>query len=425
MAANEKHVVMKYSLAKALMDAGVHHFDSGGGVVGGGGAGGVLPDIAGALTTQNTFQAQAPTGAATTGQQQSELAGQLQNEAAGNGPNPAQIQYQQNAQAIAQQQAALAAQNRALNPGLAARQSSNAAVQAGQTAAGGAAAQQAEQQIAAQQQMEGLTGQEQTGDLQAAGINAQVAQNNTNSVNNTEGGLLNSVGGVLGSIFAKGGKVPDHISKMAAIYHPKKYAGGGSIQIPGLPNFGNANNLPPPMKNPISSMMSSSGGSMTAPSPNASLGSNPLGISGVSGTSAAPAMSSAPALGSSAGIGAPAAAPGLGIGTLAADPEVAALAMKAGGGVPGKAKVKGDSYKNDTVPALVSPGEEVIDRETMNDPGPIGKMARTVAAHINQKNGQGKASDFMNSLQEKASKKDDSQKGYEKIADAKRKRGKK
>lgn len=420
----EKHVVMKYSLAKALMDAGVHHFDSGGGVISAGNSN-PLSGISGALTTQNSFNATAPTNSATVGTQQEQLAGQLQNEAAGNGPNPAQIQYEQNAQTIAQQQAALNAQNRSLNPGLAARLSSNAAVQSGQSAAGGAAAQQAEQQLAAQQQMEGLTGQEQTGALQAAGINAQVAQNNTNSVNNTEGGLLNSVGGVLGSIFAKGGKVPDHISKMASIYHAKKYAGGGSIQIPGLPNFSNANNLPPPMKSPVSSMMSSPGGSPTPASPNASLGSNPLGISGVSSTSAAPAMSSVPALGSSAGIGAPAAAPSLGIGTLAADPEVAALALKAGGSVPGKAKVKGDSYKNDTVPALVSPGEEVIDRETLQDPGPIGKMARTVAAHINQKNSQGKAADFMNSLQEKASKKDDSQKGYQKIADAKRKRGKK
>lgn len=39
-----------------------------------------------------------------------------------------------------------------------------------------------------------------------------------------------------------------------------------------------------------------------------------------------------------------------------------------GGKVPGKASVFGDSIKNDTVPALLSPGEVVIPRSIMNDP---------------------------------------------------------
>lgn len=46
-----------------------------------------------------------------------------------------------------------------------------------------------------------------------------------------------------------------------------------------------------------------------------------------------------------------------------------ALAMQQGGQVPGTAKVKGDSLKNDTVPAMLSPGEVVVPR-TVVEKGP-------------------------------------------------------
>lgn len=42
--------------------------------------------------------------------------------------------------------------------------------------------------------------------------------------------------------------------------------------------------------------------------------------------------------------------------------------LKAGGKVPGQAKVKGDSKENDTVPAMLSPGEIVIPRSIAKDP---------------------------------------------------------
>lgn len=229
---HEKKLEFLHKIAKLGLDH-IQKYDTGGGVVGGGGSGGVLSDVSGALTTQNTFSAQAPTSSATVGQQQAGLAGQLQNEAAGNGPNPAQLQYQQNAQNLAQQTATNNAQNRALAPGLAARMSSASAAQTGQQEAGTAAAQQAQQQLAAQGQLEGLTGQEQTGALGAAGINAQVSQNNANAVNNTEGGIVSGIGGAIGSLvgLAQGGEV-------------KKMASGGSISIPGSASFSNASNLP-------------------------------------------------------------------------------------------------------------------------------------------------------------------------------------
>ena len=52
------------------------------------------------------------------------------------------------------------------------------------------------------------------------------------------------------------------------------------------------------------------------------------------------------------------------------------FAFAEGGVVPGKATVFGDSYKNDTVPALLSPGEVVIPRSKMQDPA----NARLVSA---------------------------------------------
>lgn len=50
-----------------------------------------------------------------------------------------------------------------------------------------------------------------------------------------------------------------------------------------------------------------------------------------------------------------------------------------------EATIQGNNPKNDKIPAMVSEGEAVIDRETMKDPGPMGKMARALAAHIEGK----------------------------------------
>ncbi len=52
--------------------------------------------------------------------------------------------------------------------------------------------------------------------------------------------------------------------------------------------------------------------------------------------------------------------------------------MKAGGSVPGDAKVAGDNLKNDTVSAKLSPGEIVIPRSIVNSPGAPEKAAEFV-----------------------------------------------
>ena len=65
--------------------------------------------------------------------------------------------------------------------------------------------------------------------------------------------------------------------------------------------------------------------------------------------------------------------------------------MKTGGHVPGKAKVTGskDSYSNDTVPAILSPGEIVLPRSVTQSQNPTDAAAKFVAA-IKSKKGKSK-----------------------------------
>ncbi len=68
---------------------------------------------------------------------------------------------------------------------------------------------------------------------------------------------------------------------------------------------------------------------------------------------------------------------------------MAMLAASRGGRIGGQANVKGDSLKNDTVAARLSPGEIVIPRSITQGPNAVDKSAQFVAA-ILAKNGRGK-----------------------------------
>lgn len=67
---------------------------------------------------------------------------------------------------------------------------------------------------------------------------------------------------------------------------------------------------------------------------------------------------------------------------------MAALAASKGGGVPGKAKVRGNNLKNDTVPAMLSPGEIVLPRSVTQSADPVHSAAKFVAAILAKKRGQ-------------------------------------
>jgi hypothetical protein len=56
-----------------------------------------------------------------------------------------------------------------------------------------------------------------------------------------------------------------------------------------------------------------------------------------------------------------------------------------GGHVPGKAKVKGDSLKNDVVPTMLSPGEMVIPRSVMSEDDPAEAAKQFVMKKLGEK----------------------------------------
>lgn len=62
--------------------------------------------------------------------------------------------------------------------------------------------------------------------------------------------------------------------------------------------------------------------------------------------------------------------------------------LKSGGHVPGKPRVPGNSYSNDTVKALLSPGEVVIPNNVMQSKNPVDGAARFVAAVLAKKRGK-------------------------------------
>lgn len=364
-----------------------------------------------AFTPQNQFQAQlAPTnnfnyapgvgngygqeqaGAATVNNeiaQQQGTAGTLAAEAAGQGPNPAQAALSQNTGTNVANTAALMANTRGANanPGLIAAEAGQQGAATQQQAVGQAATLGAQQQLAAQQNLqaqqaaiaqEGQTLSSGGTQLFGAGatannaqnantvsnlnnaqtINAATAQNNTNATQKTESGLLGGVSS-LAALFAEGGKVGS----------PKKYADGGVTSSNGRnvtvdPGGGTFSQLMP----------GSGGGGGGSGGPSSMVGKY---LNGGSSASSGATDTSGTLAGGGDDLGA--------VGMLAArGGAVKAQSPKE------KAKVDGDSYSNDKIPAELSEGEGVIDRETMNDPGPLGKMARLLMQHIEAKK-KGKA----------------------------------
>lgn len=413
------HSIMPHGLAKALMEAGVQHFDGGG--------------LVGMLTPQSNYQAAlAPTQTSNYGNtidtaqqnalagygqsqniqaQQQQLANALMAQSRGEGPNPAQAQLANATGANVSNQAALMASQRGAgaNAGLMARQ---AAMQGGalqQNAVGQGAAMQAQQQINAQNALGQQQGAMQSANLgqqnlnanlfgtaagaqnaqnntavanygMQQGINAGTAAKNSEAMQKTSGGLLGGLASGIGSFLSKGGVVP-HL------------AGGGYMPTPDDTYDMMTNNTGVPSPNEYAISM----GAMDAPV------STPAGPSALS------------KFGSAFGQGF---AGGSGFKSLFAKggnipehlhhiakiyhPEFASggsIDFRSGGPVPGQAQVKGDSEDNDTVPAMVSPGEVVLPRSVTQSG-----------------NAPDKAAEFVRHLQEKEGK----QQGYKAVADSKK-----
>lgn len=348
------------------------------------------------------LEGQAYQGAGT----QSNLTNQLQAESEGRGPNPAQAALNQNTGNNIANAAAVAAGVRGAgsNPGLIASNAANTAAATNQNATGQAATLEAQQQLAAQNLLQSLAGaqigqgqnavqtenqaqQNEQNILQGANtaannanvsqqeninnVNAAVAAGNQNTNLNVLKGVgsgLSSIGGAAG-LFAKGGKVlPMHLDHMAKIYHPH-LAEGGSVFQPSIPVSSQINEGSAPIL-PQFQEMTWKGPAQNKPA------QKPESTTGLQNYIPA----EAPSATGQTDLAAP--------GPLVDAPEYAyrgGKMMKQGGKVGGKPKVDHDAYKNDTVDAKLSPGEVVIDLDTLKDKGQLGQMARFVAKNIERK----------------------------------------
>lgn len=343
----------------------------------------------------------------------------MQGVANGTGPNPAQAALAQATGANTANQAALMAGQRGTgaNAGLLARQ---AAMQGGanqQAAAGQGAAMQAQQSLNALGQMGGMANQQagqqanalnaynqaaqgqQSNILNAIGnqnsanvgmqsnmnnANAGIAQGNAGRAQDTGMGILKGISGIAGLKLAHGGSVP------AEPFHWESHLAGGYA-------YGGVT-APAPVAAalmPIDNGATAPNGDAEALGKNLGEGAGKLiGSLGDKGTKLAGGPMD---LGSIASIGMMASQGGKvpaivspGEAYLAPD-KVNKVAQ--GGSVeknaekiPGKAKVKGDSTKNDTVPKELEPGGIVIPRSVMQSENPALEAHKFVAAILSRQN---------------------------------------
>lgn len=311
--------------------------------------------------------------------QQQALAGQLALQAAGGGPNPAQAQFQQNANQVAAQTAGLIGSQKGMSPALQARLIAQQGAGAGQAAAGQAATLQAQQQLAAQQalmqqqaSMANVAGQQVgqqqnaiSGYMQGAlgqqgnvlGIQGSANAANSGVARQTAGNQFQFLQGIGTAAMglAHGGQVPEYNYADGGAVGPQSFAGNYFKNFAGTPQE----------DTPLVGKSSSPFGALK------NMGGGGMGQMAGGAGDAAPMASAAPVMAASCG------------GAIGG--EAYAKQMKP---VPGKAKVAGDSKKNDTQPAMLSPGEIIIPRSIATRPNAPEMAARFVAA-VKAKHGRG------------------------------------
>ncbi len=368
------HVVMHKKLAHALMEQAmtpIEHFA-------GGGLAGMLGATNGTVAEgpQMSSQDLKPQIQQQYGQQQDvykqqqNLAQALGQQAQGQGPGQ-QLIAQQAGNNVSQQAALMASQRGAsANPGMVARQAAQAAApaqqqalnaQAGLTlqsqgALGNQQAQMANQALQAQSILQGATASQNSANLAAQGINAQVAGQNAQTNAQVIGGLISGGAGALAHVFNKGGEVP-------------RYAAGGNVQPMGIQNYASP-------QAPSLGLQSGFGGlqslGATLAGPQQTAQAQPMG-NPYAGSGFTPEEmqleSNRQAMQQQGGI---------------------PMNEKAGGPIPGKAQVQGDSEKNDTQPAMLSPGEVVLPR-SVTQGGNVEKKAIEFLRHLkgNKERGYG------------------------------------
>ena len=356
-------------------------------------------------------------------QQQNQLIGTLQTEAAGGGPNPAQMQYLQNSQQITQQQANAYAQNRALNPGLAARLAGQQAASTAQRAAGTAGIQQAQQQLASQGLLGNTLAQQQGALNNAGAINAGVAGANQQAAQGIVGGIFQGAGMAAG--LAHGGMV-SHYDAGGEIFNPMTSAIAAPVSVAPIA-------MPAPVKSGFDMYSPKKGGGSKAAPASSADKVPPEAIEAAALAQGGP-VEMPEHLHHVASIYHPhmvnVSQPGAPIPKPHAEPKINQVpekdrfyaqggkvpAMvspgeeyippknvgkvasgemspsKAGEKIPGKAKVKGDSQANDTVPKKLDEGGVVIPRSVFeaDDPEKEAKkfVAQAIAKHKKSPEGE-------------------------------------
>lgn len=272
------------------------------------------------------------------------------NLANGVGPNPAMNQLNEATRQNVAQQAGLMASQRGAgaNPALIAREAAMQGANTQQQAAGQAATLSAQQQLAGIQGQAGLANQE-------VGYQQQGIQGYNQFAQNEQGNILNSIAGVNSAHVGSQGSVNSAnsstnqgaIGSIGGIGAAAMLAAhGGLVPIP-LKKFANGGDVDGPLSKSGKYLLS-----MSVPQ-------------GAQGVVESYGRASKMATG----------------GSISGE----ALAQ-AGEEVPGRASVKGDSLKNDTVKAMLSPGEVVIPRHVMQSEDPASNAAKFVAAVL-AKNG--------------------------------------
>lgn len=308
-------------------------------------------------------------------QNQQNVFNQLQGVAEGTGPNPALAAFNQaTGQNIANQAALMGSQRGAsANPALLARLAAQQGAGLQQNAAGQAATLQAQQQLAALNQLGGIAGQQVGQQLQGNQMQNQAAQglqqNLFNAITNQNAATQNKQNAYTADLNkTAGGILSGSSAGIAGMF------GGGSPSS-GSGNAGGANLVAPP-GNIQQKTSFAEGGEVRSKLPHKSqIGRHLYGEM--------PAMAhggKVPALVS----------PGE---KYLSPKEAEKVAQgkkdvkKAGQMIPGKAKVKGDSLKNDVVEKDLKEGGVVIPRSITQSKDADKKMQEFVASVLSRKSG--------------------------------------
>lgn len=316
----------------------------------------------------------------------------LNNVVNGTGPNPAQAMLNNSTGQNVENQAALMASQRGagVNPGMVARQTARQGADIQQNAVGQGAALQAKQSLDAMNAQSGIAqnqvnqyGQAVTGLNNAVQNEQSILQNANNAYNNANVGMVSNMNNVNSGVAAGNqsarnglfGGLLNGVSSMAAMF-----AEGGEVEadlgdtafapqavIP-APNIG-----APPAPIDQSAAFKKSGGGGGGGGMGSMLSFNHGGsVPGGPISHAGKWLNSVPQ-------------------PMACGGKVQMMA-NSGGRVPGKAAVQGDSYKNDTIPAMLSSKEIVLPRSVTMSKDPAAAAAKFVQAIMAKKQGLRKAS---------------------------------